>query len=141
MHIDKIPFQRGPGFWKLNTSLTEDPDFLAILSVQVDDFLNSHNHIEYPKKFELLKTDIKNCAIKYSKTNKKKHNDRPTTLEHKIDDISEKLVSNPKSEQLNKEFLQTKQELELIHINKAKGAQLRSRIKWIEEGEKIQNIS
>ena len=136
MHIDKIPFQRGPGFWKLNTSLTEDPDFLAILSVQVDDFLNSHNHIEYPKKFELLKTDIKNCAIKYSKTNKKKHNDRQTTLEHKIDDISEKLVSNPKSEQLNKELMQAKQELELIHLNKAKGAQLRSRIKWIEEGEK-----
>ena len=37
---------------------------------------------------------------------------------------------------LHAEVLRVKQELELITIGKAKGAQIRSRIKWIEEGER-----
>ena len=37
---------------------------------------------------------------------------------------------------LHAEVLRVKQELELITTGKAKGALIRSRIKWIEEGER-----
>ena len=116
--------------------LTEDLTFLGILSVHVDDFLNSHDHVEPQNKWELLKIEIKNCAIKYSSKKNTQNKDRQSILESEIESLTKKLIDNPKSEQLNKQLLQSRQELELIHINKAKGAQLRSRIKWIEEGEK-----
>ena len=74
--------------------------------------------------------------MKYSKQLNIQNKDRMSTLESDIEKITQKLIENPKSEQLNKQLLQTRQELELIHINRAKGAQVRSRIKWIEEGEK-----
>ena len=37
---------------------------------------------------------------------------------------------------LNSQMLKTKQELELFITERAKGAQVRYRIKWIEEGER-----
>ena len=49
------------------------------------------------------------------------------------------MTENPNSEQLQSELIKLKQHLEIFTLNKAKGAQVRSRIKYIEEGEKNSN--
>ena len=46
------------------------------------------------------------------------------------------MSANQDDQPLHAEVLRVKQELELITIGKAKGAQIRLRIKWIEEGER-----
>ena len=53
-----------------------------------------------------------------------------------MEELEKRLSANKDDQPLHAEVLRVKQELELITIGKAKGAQIRSRIKWIEEGER-----
>ena len=50
--------------------------------------------------------------------------------------MEKRLSANKDDQPLHAAVLRVKQELELITIGKAKGAQIRSRIKWIEAGER-----
>ena len=54
--------------------------------------------------------------------------------------ISNLIVDHSNCPILNKKFTSLKLDQELYNMNIAKGAQERIRIKFIEEGEKIQNV-
>ena len=63
-----------------------------------------------------------------------KFRNRELSLQIKLEELEKKRLSANKDDQpLHAEVLRVNQELELITIEKAKGAQIRSRIKWIEE--------
>lgn len=45
------------------------------------------------------------------------------------------------NENLNTEIMNTERELDSIYEYRAKGVQIRARAEWIEQGEKILNVS
>ena len=61
---------------------------------------------------------------------------RELSLQIKLEESEKRLPANKDDQPLHAEVMRVKQELKLITIGKAKGAQIRSRIKWIEEGER-----
>ena len=61
---------------------------------------------------------------------------RELSLQIKLEELEKRLPANKDDQPLHAEVMRVKQELKLITIGKAKGAQIRSRIKWIEEGER-----
>ena len=65
-----------------------------------------------------------------------KFRSRELSLQIKLEELEKRLSANKDDQPLHAEVLRVKQELELITIGKAKGAQIRSRIKWTEEGER-----
>ena len=136
IELKKSTFKRGPNMWKCNTSLIKDPDYLKGVVEKIIIFLETYKNMEPQMKFELLKVEIKNFSISYSTQKSKMNKDRQGDLEANIENITKELIKDPKSEDLNTKLLKAKQELELIHIHKAKGAQTRSRTQWVEEGEK-----
>ena len=67
----------------------------------------------------------------------KLHKDSIKNLEMEISKIDTEMVncSNHEKERLHDKRIHAKQQLDLLYTNKAIGAQVRSRAKWIEEGE------
>ncbi len=45
----------------------------------------------------------------------------------------------PEDEHLRNEIIQTKEELEVIYEEQTKGARIRCKVRWYEEGEKSNN--
>ena len=54
----------------------------------------------------------------------------------KLNDLEEKLSKYHNDRDLTDQIISLKNKIEIKAINEAKGAQIRSRVKWIEEGEK-----
>ena len=85
--------------------------------------------------WDLTKVKIRDFCIDYGKNKASKFRNRELFLQIKLEELVKRLSANKDDQPLHAEVLRVKQELELITIGKAKGAQIRSRIKWIEEVE------
>ena len=66
-------FKRGPSYWKFNTSLLKDPDYLTLMNNNIDLFLENESEFRNPmERFEMLKSMARTKTIEYSKQKKKK---------------------------------------------------------------------
>ena len=74
--------------------------------------------------------------MEYSKKESNKRESLKKKLIHTLNETEKQLATEPQNENLQQKSFQLKKELELYEIKHAKGAQVRSRVKWIEEGEK-----
>ena len=129
----KVDFQidlnlRGPGYWKFNTSLLDDNGYVTAMKGLLDNFESKENAHD---AWEALKTKIKNYSVCYSKSVNKTYKCKIKQLENDICEIEK---SNSEKINMNKKRKLESELKELIN-KKAKGAQIRSRAKWIDEGE------
>ena len=88
------------------------------------------------KTWEQWKVEIKNLCIEFGKELSCSNRNRICQLQGQLKELDEKITDNPKDERAQASLLKIKHELEVIQIEKTRGAQIRARIKWIEEGEK-----
>ena len=136
IELKRSTFKRGPNIWKCNTSLVKDQEYLNGVVGEIITFLENNNGRDPEIKFELLKVEIKNYTIKYSTQKNKSRKNKESELGSEIEKISNDLIKQPQSEELNRKLVKTKQELSIIQTHTARGAQIRSRIQWTQEGEK-----
>ena len=154
LELEFIPFVHGKGLWKFNNSLLYDLEYSnivknIILEVKkqygalVYNFENIHEisnddlHFTINSQLflETLLMEIRGKTISYS-SNKRKERDKIErdllkdidTLECNVNQASIQLLENKK------------QDLENIRKEKIKGKIIRSRVQWIEEGEKTYKI-
>ena len=74
--------------------------------------------------------------MNYSKQKNVHRKNTLVDLYSKLNDVDAKLGSNPQSEVLQKERAELSLKIELMERQNAKAAQIRAKVKWIEEGEK-----
>ena len=90
--------------------------------------------------WDVIKFKVKDYSIRYGKQNKKNTNDKKITLEHKIYNIKNEIKSQaPNSHNLNNLYEQlncAQQQLNAIQSEEIQGLIARSRIQWVEEGER-----
>ena len=90
--------------------------------------------------WELIKINVKEWSIQYCKKAKKKIVQQETRLETEIDDIEERLeameTDNTESNALIKERCNLESELNELYEMKIRGAQIRPRAEWVENGER-----
>ena len=128
--------KRGPGFWKFNERLLYDEKYVLNLK---DLLLNLKN--EYAEennkalKWELIKMEIRNMSISYSKKKSKQQKDHEIVLHNNYLRVSN-AFDQTKDERLLDELNNIKNEIEQINAIKTKGAKLRSKITDIEDGDK-----
>ena len=129
-------FERGPSIWQINNSLLNDSEYTSHINNLIDSFSKDHTNISSQNLWELLKAEIKAFTIQFctqrNSISKLKHKNSLNELEK----ISSLLVDNPQCPILNEKFTKLKLEQEIYDLNVTKGAQVRSRIKYIEDGEK-----
>ena len=122
---------RGPGYWKLNTALLHDQEYVkkmnSLLDIQLEQQYSSHK-----KLWELVKLAVKGSTLQYSSRKKKSNDKKLQVLEKKALQIRNKLHNQPtillESEDVH--LGRVSKEIENIMMEKTKGAILRSRATW-----------
>ena len=142
-------FKHGKGLWKFNNSLLQEPDFLNIVKQCISDtkaqycipIYNYDNIDSIPDNeiqftiddqlfLETILMNIRSKTISYASFKKKKMNLKENDLKCEIQEMETQ-------NNLNLDVLeQKKRELENIRQKRLKGSIIRSRARWVEEGEK-----
>ena len=139
LEINNSHFKRGPGYWRFNNSHLKDPLFLDHINTLLEDTLKENDtlgSLNPTDKWELCKIKIKDFCIEYGKYKAHGVKNKTLDLQTKLKTLDQLLISDPQNHQIQKDMIQTKHQLELLILEKARGAQIRAREKWIEEGEK-----
>ena len=130
--------QRGKGYWKLNSSIVKETEYQELIqNVIKETHKEYHSELSHVQFWEFLKVRIKEYTLHYCINKARGKRNDIKLLERDIDDIDQQINYNDKeSEKLIEMRKNLKYKLDQLYIDKARGAQIRSRVKWIEEGEK-----
>ena len=129
----------GPGYWKLNTNLLTDNTYCEYIVNLINDIKDEYKDLlDKRKLWDFCKIRIQEESIKWSIHNAKLAKDEINDIEkelRKLDDI----INNTTNKELHdlihqREILTGRQNN--YYQNAAIGAQIRARVKWIEQGEK-----
>ncbi len=124
------------GYWKLNNSLLKHNDFCAQIKTLISKYWQqaSTNQI-YGKYWEQTKFEIRKLAISYGKSVTRKKKENENKIIHEIIAMTCKNYQHlSNNDLLHLATLQN--DLDNIYEEKARGAFVRSRRKWMEAGEK-----
>lgn len=127
--------KRTPAYWKLNNSLLLNESLNTVIKNKIDDYLKmAQREGAYGKYWELLKFELRKLLMQAGanimKDRKKNENSLMTELISLSSVMPDDMSENQRAQ------LQTLQlKLDQLYISKAKGAFIRSRAKWMEEGE------
>ena len=129
-------YKRGPSYWKFNNSLLKDTQYTDQINKTIIDFSQCHNHLNPHAKWELCKIKIQEASLSYSKQKQLNKRNKAKEIQEKLTHMESKLAMDAGNTELKTEIVRLKTELELHNFASAQGAQVRARIKFIEEGEK-----
>ena len=135
--LSRFTQKRGPGFWKLNTSLLTDPQNNDSIRLEILNVLDEAKNLSSVKRWEFLKFKVKQRFIQIASNVKNKRNIRLDELEKEINVLEDRIKSHPNSDSDNIENLQSKKkEFEDLQEDQVRGIMIRTKAKWISEGER-----
>ena len=135
---------RGRGFWKLNTSLLKEEEYLNLIKTtiyQTKSEYQSDNSVNPALLWDMIKMKVREKSISYAAAKNYKTKFREDILYKEISSLEKELDENTALSYTQKALLQSKldnlrSEMEEIIEYRTKGAMLRSRTRWHNEGEK-----
>ena len=127
--------RRGRGFWKLNTSLFHDQEYVTAINDCITESEIKYSQENDALKLELVKMEVANCSILYAKRKAKNRKNIIETLEQRLNSL-ETDRDNSFSEEKQENIYSIKQEIEKIMAEKTKSSMFRSKARWYKEGEK-----
>ena len=128
--VDDGVIQRGPGFWKYNSSLNKDPVYKERLCNIIRTFLNEAQDMDKQLKWELLKYEVKKFTMQYTRNSSRQKQERKQQLEDKLQTLLEN------DEQESDEYKVAHKNLDEIYDDIATGVRIRSKCDWYEQREK-----
>jgi exonuclease III len=127
--------KKGRGFWKFNTSLLKDPEYVTKINALIDQEIEENKGNNKGLIWDTIKMKIRGLTISFSshkakitRAFEKEITDRLTTIE---DEITSKPTDDNKQE-----LITLTKELELINNERTSGVQVRARAMHIELNEK-----
>ena len=124
---------RGKVFWKLNSSLTKDQDYLTEIRKLIRSFCTANESLcSCQLKWELLKCEVRKLTINYTKQIAKGKRQQRINLENQLK-ILEKCLDE--DDNLSK-YNAIKNELDAIYDHITETIRIRSKCKWYEHSEK-----
>ena len=127
---------RGRGFWKLNTSLLHDKNYIHLINQTLDDELVRHNTMnDKGLKWDTLKMLVRSTTINYASNKARETKRYEEYIKKELNDITEKLEQKA-DDDLQQQYTTNVKELEIINNQKARGHQIRARAMHIEFNEK-----
>ena len=102
---------------------------------------NSENlkDLEPDLKWSIIKIRAKELTEQFGKYNKILKKQNIDTLREKLDSLEKQLCSDKENLELMQKIIEVKNELEIYNIARAEAARIRSKVEWIEKGEKCTN--
>ena len=129
---DVIP--PGPGLWKLNTSLLEEEEYCRL----INDFWTDWKHckLSFPslsKWWNAVKGKIKGIMVSYCVRRSQKNSSSRDLLARLAAHLKARLDAGCLS--VLGVYRSTLEQLSAYDVKAAEGAQVQSRVRWVEEGE------
>ena len=134
--------KKGPGLWKFNNSLLNDDTFVDLITTNYPIICRKYAYLtNLNLKWEMIKMEIRSLTIPYAKKKARNVRNLEKQLESRIESLESKINANPDdgTDAEQQEYERLKTELRRIYEKRADGAILRSKIRWIEHGEKPTN--
>ena len=128
-------FKKGPGMWRLNTSLLEDPVFCNDLKIIINEAKLSQNS-DKRTHFDFIKYKVKEFSLRRSKEIAKANRQDMKQLENSIKIAEERLQTEPNNHSLQEKLFDAKSALDNHYNRIHRGLVLQSRVQYYEEGEK-----
>ena len=134
----KKEFIRGPGLWKFNNTLLEDENYKDLIEFYYPQILNKYSEgVDEQLLWELIKMELRAKTIKYSKQKRSSFRNKEETLQNELQELDHKICNNDTFDQeILEKYEAAKEELKHIHEVKGREAMFRSKMKWLELGEK-----
>ena len=126
---------RGKGVWKFNNALLQDMTFKETIRNIVKKVILENKSYDNQMLWDFCKIKIKEYSIKFSKTKQNLKNKLYYELQRKLETLSQTNDENPNEDYL-KEIEKVTKQIDKLLEYKCKGAFIRSRERWMEEGEK-----
>ena len=143
--------QHGKGFWKLNTSLLYDKDYVTLIKDTIKDTLktyarhdsepdeNSLLTISHQMFLEMLKLNIRGNTISFASYKSKSSKMRQNNLEKTIETLNVQICNTSnleRKEEILNEIDALQKELQQLREPKIRASMARARVQSYEEGEK-----
>lgn len=131
---------RGPGYWKFNSLLLHDKDFVSHINAVIEEFFENvqasgclHNPaVIWESLKATLIAEAKSFSIKKAKG---KHN-LMDLFQHKLQKLDEQLIRDPSNSKIKKDIRKTEQFLQDEYESVTMGAMFRSKCEFYELGQK-----
>ena len=131
LHVSLEFAKRGPGYWKFNTSLLRDQEYIS----KINSLLEIELAQEYKTKrmkWEMVKLAVRGSTIQYSARVQKSDKNKIEVLQRKVKQMQDKLQNIP-TILIDSNIAQIKalqKEINEILNKKSMGAVIRSRANW-----------
>ena len=131
-------FKRGNGIFKMNVSELKNEVFVnKLINIINQTKIDSQNLNLDPKTtWCWIKIKVREAAQAQGKKRTKIRKNVEHLLYKRLNDLENNLTYDINNTTLTKEIEDTKKKLEIMEIENTKAAQIRSTIKWIQDGEK-----
>ena len=133
--INLEEFKRGKGLWKLNCSLLRDMDYIDLVNKTIINTVDENKNIDYVLLWEMIKLKVRGSSIQYSARKKRSNTNILSALQRRLTRLKETFDQTPGNE--------TKQDIDLVSgeidqiiEHQIRGAQIRAKLNWINEGER-----
>ncbi len=136
--LKKTNRQRGPSYWKLNTSVLTEKEYCTGLTNIWESTVAEYSEILCKRQlWDFCKIRIKEYSIRYCISRKRRLVNSYKGIEEELRSLDSQIdLDLENTELLKQKRSHKKKELDEMSQNKAMGYQIRSRAKWIEDGEK-----
>ena len=141
LNVNLTSNKRGPGLWKFNNSLLLDDDFVSLIETSYSAISGKYCELDDKQlKWEMIKMELRGLIIQYAKRKARKSREYLESLEQRLAE-TEAFINNSNEDDDNLETKltlqeQLKKELQYLYEKKGEGAMFRSKLRWIEHGEK-----
>jgi len=124
---------RGRGFWKFNSSLLKDNNYIQLVKETINTtVVQLGSMADKGMLWDIIKMNIRAKTISYSAKKKRARDE----LENRLMKSINQLENVQQTETVIDQITKLKEELEDLYKYRAEGIILRSKIQWAEEGEK-----
>ena len=134
---------RGPGFWKLNNSFLKEIEYINQIREAIEQVKLEYREDKYVNPalmWEMIKLKIKEKSIRYAKSKRSRMLREEEQLESLVNNLQKDIENGKKEDKetttIQRKLDKTTRKLEKIIEYKTKGAILRSKCRWHNEGEK-----
>ena len=104
-------FQRGPGYWKFNSALFSEPEFVTEMSDFITSHFENYKNENPLTAWEMFKVYAKHRCQDYSKKRSKRNVTHKEQLLQQLQATENQLCVEPWNKDLHRKHLQIKKEL------------------------------
>ncbi len=126
--------KKGPGYWKLNSKILVLPEYRKLIENIVNDCMTNYNNLEKRILWEIIKIRVKEESIKFGIARAKLNRDKISKLQNELDTLNKQADEGNNIDKNRKSEIEN--EIQGYYDEKREGSIIRSKIKWIKEGEK-----